>query len=196
MIIYNVRDIFRLILRITHIQPPPVELIDLFNTHNRLVLVYPHTSYWDGMIMLLYLMAYPKTMRDITFLIRPDLLKIPVVGHFLRYKGALHSTPLEIKNGGYIEHLVRYLNSRDRYQFLISPKGTVRKSPWRSGWYYITKQTNSKIACLGFDYIRRQLMVSEIYNMDELPQKDELEKTLKMFMKTTNPCNPQNEEYY
>jgi len=180
-------------------KPPPKELLEIMKTHKKMVIVYPHTSHYDGWLMILYRKAYPEFGNHIKFLIRPDLTEIPFIGNVLINNGAMPSTFIQIKNGGRTKEIIDYLNTQSKFHFLISPKGTIQKSDWKSGYYYITKGTNSHIMALGFDYSKGEIVFNEPYPLlggdDMFPSEDNLRVILQNQLKNIPQRNPNNVEY-
>jgi 1-acyl-sn-glycerol-3-phosphate acyltransferase len=162
----------------------------------RIVLVFPHTSYMDFVIMFLYKKANPELMKNIKFLMNPAFLDKPILGPFLMSQGAIPSTPREKKNGGKTQHIINYLNNLKEYQFLISPKGTINKGEWRSGYFYITEGTKSLITVAGLDFKKGEVVVTPPQNIDvPLMDRENLEVWLKSKMKSISQRYPKNVEY-
>jgi 1-acyl-sn-glycerol-3-phosphate acyltransferase len=162
-------------------------------------MVYPHTSYYDGTIMLLYKKAYPDFGANIKFLIRPDLTEIPLLGKFLVKNGAIPSTFIQLKNGGRTKEIIDYLNTQSEFCFLISPKGTIRKSEWKTGYYYITKGTGAYIMALGLDYLKKEIVFNDVYPVrgDDInfPPEEYMRSYLQYQLRSIPQINPQNIEY-
>ena len=45
--------------------------------------------------------------------------------------------------------------------FLISPKGSILKKDWKSGYYYISKQINVPIIAVGLDYEQKTIYIGK-----------------------------------
>lgn len=180
-------------------KPPPDGLEKLFSTYKRIVIVYPHTSHYDAILMLLYKKAYPNFGKRLKFLIRPDLTEVPLLGNFLMKEGAIPSMFIQIKNGGRSREIINYLNTQDSFCFLLSPKGTIRKSEWKTGYYYITKGTGSYIMALGLDYKKREIVYNEVYpykgNDINFPSEEYMRNYLQYQLRNIPQINPENVEY-
>jgi 1-acyl-sn-glycerol-3-phosphate acyltransferase len=189
----------RFLLKNSGWKPPPDRLVEIMNEHKKLVIVYPHTSHYDGLLMILYKKAYPDFGRHIKFLIRPDLTEIPLLGKFLISNGAIPSTFIQIKNGGRTKEIINYLNTKDEYKFLISPKGTIRKSEWKTGYYYITKGTGSYILALGLNYKTGEIEYNDPYPLKgddkDFPSEENLRNILQSQLKNIPQRTPWNVEY-
>lgn len=180
-------------------EPPPKELMDIMQSHKKLVMVYPHTTHWDGVLMILYKKAYPEFGKHLKFLIRPDITEFPILGSFLVENGAVPSTLIHIKNGGRTRQIVDYLNSIESFHFLISPKGTVRKSPWKTGYYYIAKGTDAHIIAIGLDYSSKKIIFHEPYPISagssEFPTEEYINYYLKEQLRPIPQYYPERVEY-
>ena len=114
---------------------------------DRAIAVFSHSSYWDFFFMLVYMMAYPELGENLYVLIQPHVFKY--FGFFLRRIGGISSSPLEQKQAGTTERIINVLKEKEKFLFLISPKGSIKLRPWRSGYYHIAKELN----CFVFTFL-------------------------------------------
>jgi hypothetical protein len=63
---------------------------------------------------------------------------------------------------------VNSLKDRDECLFLISPKGTIVKREWRSGYYHVARELDANLRVAGLDYEHKRVVVS-----DEISSKEE-----------------------
>jgi 1-acyl-sn-glycerol-3-phosphate acyltransferase len=149
------------------------------NKHDRIVLVFSHTTYADFYILILYILAHPNRINTIRTLIKPQPFEY--AGSLLTKMGAIPSTKVEDKNGGAVNRIVSDLTQSDKFIFLISPKGTILNKPWRSGYYHIAKSLHAPLMVAGLDYETKRVIVSnEIsYNNDEPTIRDFLQDKIK-----------------
>jgi len=168
----------------------------ILRKNNKLVVIFPHTSYWDSTLMIFFRLAYPETLSHLLFLIRPDFLSIPIFGKFLVKLGAIPATCINKKNGGRTKEIIDYLNTKKKFLLAISPKGTTHKAPWKNGWYHVTKGTEALITAVGYNYKEKRVIIFDPQNSgcNLLPQ-DKLEIWLKERLTTLPQKNPQNLEY-
>ena len=148
--------------------------------------------------MVLYRLAFPDLLGELVFLIRPDVMDIPLFGRFIKGIGGIGSSCVHKKNGGRTEVIVDHLNSKTKFRFAISPKGTIANTPWKSGYYHITKGTGAKITVVGYDYVNRYIRIFTPQEEDiKLISQEELEEWLKVRMRSLSELqqNPQNVEY-
>ncbi|HET7771425.1 MAG TPA: 1-acyl-sn-glycerol-3-phosphate acyltransferase [Chloroflexota bacterium] len=120
-------------------------------TAEKFVLVAaPHTSNWDGLILVLcgFALAMP-----LVWLGKRELFKGPA-GWALRRLGGIaldRAAPAEA-----VREATRALAARDRVALAIPPEGTRKRAPqWKMGFYVIARHARVPIV-LGFvDYRRR-----------------------------------------
>lgn len=128
--------------------------------HNRTVLIYAHSSYMDFFIVLLYIFSYPdRLINNLKILVQPRPFKY--FGWFLRYIGGIPASRLEDRNGGAVSRIAEELKPFNEFLLLISPKGTISKAPWRTGYYHIAKALDVPLMIGAFDYEKRISCVSE-----------------------------------
>jgi len=144
-----------------------------------LVIVFSHTSYYDFFILLLYMLAYPTELSHFKVLIAPKYFNKfkPILERF----GAISSTPLENKNGGSIERIVNILDNCRPFAFLISPKGSIKKLEWRTGYYHIAQKLKVDFRVVGVDYETKSVCASNkiSYLNDEPTIKSQLYNELR-----------------
>lgn len=156
----------------------------------KLIMLFSHTSYFDFILLLLCLFIYPEIRSKIYAIVKPQL--IDNYGFLFKYFNFIPSTRLEDTGNGFVKKTSEKLNSLSSFYLLISPKGTIKKSPWRSGYYWLAKQLNANIIVIGPDYQNKKIVFQNIYSVDDM-SKDFLEYTLKYDMSLIHPINPQYE---
>lgn len=129
--------------------------------HERLVLVFSHTSYVDFYILALYLMAYPDKLPFIRVLVKPQPFEY--AGWLLRRFGAIPSTRIEERKGNGVQRIVQELQTLPRSVLLVSPKGTIVKHEWRTGYFHIAQQLHAPIRVTGLDYELKRVVMSKDY---------------------------------
>lgn len=162
--------------------------LKIIEKHPRIVCVFSHTSYYDFLLLLLYYFSHPQ-LCHLKTLIKPDYFK--TIGYLLRLIGGIPATHINDKNGGAVNRIVEELLQEEKSHFLISPKGTILRGEWRTGYYHIAKQLQCPLVAIGLDYELKQITVCNpilsIY--DEYHVKDLLYKDLS----TIVPLHPEQE---
>ena len=112
------------------------------------VIVFPHTSYWDLLIWIIFfeknmfLLANPNYYNWATKWIYTALNLIP-------------STCLEETGLGFVRQLIqRFKGNED--SIILSPKGTIKKKKWKTGYYYIARELGVKIYPFILDFEKRE----------------------------------------
>jgi hypothetical protein len=170
------------------------ELLDesIFNQitkYDRSVLVFSHTSYSDFYILILYLLAYPHRLHYVRTLVKPQ--PFAYAGPLLRKLGAIPSTKIEDRNGGAVKRIIEDLKQWDKCIFLISPKGSIVKREWRSGYYHIAKELNATLMVAGLDYEKKCVLVSPEISHSE--GEDKVREVLLEELKKIVPRFPEGE---
>jgi 1-acyl-sn-glycerol-3-phosphate acyltransferase len=155
-------------------------LINTLLPKKRYIMVFSHTSYYDFTIMLLYKFAYPHYFSDLKVLIKPDYFETSIGNYLLTSIGGIRATHIDNRNGGATHRIVEQLQNQDSFKFLISPKGTILKGDWRTGYYHLAKQLNAQFVAVGLDYQFKHIYMGKpILNIYDEPHiKDLLYKDL------------------
>lgn len=180
-------------LKIIHLigwQDMPLDVQKRLIKYDRVVLVFSHTSYVDFYIFLLYILAYPKAFANLKFLVKPQ--PFAYFGYFLRKMGAIKSTKIEERNGQGVERISTELDSMGKFLFMLSPKGTICKREWRSGYYYIANNTKAKMMAGGLDYEKCCVYLSIRYK-DWYTKLPAAENFLKQELYNIVPLFPEEE---
>jgi 1-acyl-sn-glycerol-3-phosphate acyltransferase len=119
------------------------------------VVVYPHTSNWDFVVMILAKWALGV---PIAFWGKDSLFKIPLFGRWLRWLGGV---PVERTAAGgvvgqMVAHLRRCKEAGTYFWLGLSPEGTRKRIPgWRSGFYQTALGADVPLALVKLDYARK-----------------------------------------
>lgn len=134
------------------------------NNYEHIICVFSHTSYYDFIMMLLYKFGYPDKLNNLKILIKPDYFQY--IGSFLNYIGGIPSTNIASKNGGATERIVNILKMQP-CKFLISPKGTILKGEWRTGYYHIAQKLNAPLIAIGLDYEKKNIFIGNLIHNNQ-----------------------------
>jgi 1-acyl-sn-glycerol-3-phosphate acyltransferase len=121
------------------------------------VLVAPHTSNWDFVIGL----AFRSKLNLIRarYLGKAELFK-PPFGFLFRKLGGFPVNRSE-KNK-LVGQVVELFNTHDSLVLVLSPEGTRKKvERLRTGFYHIAKKAAVPIVMTGFDFEKKQAIISE-----------------------------------
>lgn len=172
---------------------PTKQQFHQFNKHPRSIIVFSHTSYADFFILIIYLLAFPKQLKNVRVLIKPDPFEYKIGDYILRKLGGIPGTKVTEKNGGATNKIIEELNKQEKFNFLISPKGTIVKHDWKNGYYFIAKELKARLLTAGLDYEKKSVVVTEGINYDE--DKDKIEQVLKEQLSSIVPLFPKDEIY-
>lgn len=187
-----VRFIAQFILRLMGWDPYiPSGLLRIMRVYPRLILVYSHTTYWDYFFFLLYMIQYNDIRKKVMVLVREDLYKRKVVGAFIRFFGGIPAPSIHTKDNGTLNSLLKSLDEKNSFLFLISPKGTRECREWRTGWYHLGHQSRSTFVPLGFNYITHELQHDQVCN----GTFEAVQTQLKYSLRFITPLHPSKAEY-
>ncbi len=116
-------------------------------TDRYVVIGYPHTSNWDFLVTLLFMIAEGVPIR---LLGKASLFRGPV-GVLMR---ALNAIPVDrSKRNNLVDQVADLFAEHESLIIGISPEGTRKRSPrWRTGFYYIALKAQVPIVLAFLDY--------------------------------------------
>ena len=81
------------------------------------------------------------------------------LGPCLRRVGCIEATKVEDQNGGAVERITNTLKNEKKVLLLISPKGTIIKREWRSGYFFLAQNLSADLVAIGPDYERKKMCI-------------------------------------
>jgi 1-acyl-sn-glycerol-3-phosphate acyltransferase len=119
-----------------------------------IIIVAPHTSYWDFIYGQLGFYSKGKTAKII---IKKEFFKFPFKWILLKTGGV----PIDRGNTlSLINQLVRLLKESDDFILTITPEGTRKKTKnWKNGFYFISEQADIPIVIGKIDYKKKELTI-------------------------------------
>ena len=150
-----------------------------------IIAVAPHTSSWDFPVGV----ATRSILRiqKAKFLGKSQLFK-PPYGWFFR---ALGGHPVERSTShDMVDQVVKIFNRHDEFVLALAPEGTRKKvEKLRTGFYYIAKGAQVPIVPVGFDFHKKEIVVSApLYTTNDMDA--DMEKILS-FYRTIKGRNPE-----
>jgi len=127
--------------------------------------VYPHTSNWDFVNLLVAKWAIGIPVR---FWGKDSLFRFPLFGRWMRSLGGV---PVERTSAhGVVAGTVAQLEqarARDEYFWLaVAPEGTRKYIPgWRSGFYRVAVQAGVPLGLVRVDYRLREVKVTDFIRL-------------------------------
>jgi 1-acyl-sn-glycerol-3-phosphate acyltransferase len=143
-----------------------------------IVIAEPHTTNWD----LLFLLgaAYSLGIR-INWVGKKSIFKFPV-GGIMRAMGGL---ALDRSKSGMVDAMSKVVLRESKIRLIISPSGTRKHGQfWRSGFYYIAKQTNIVIVCGFLDYKNKVAGLGDTIHVSD-SVKNDMDKIRKFYSNIT-----------
>ena len=124
------------------------------DTGKLVLIVAPHSSWWDGFWGLLVKVAIGANVR---FMAKRELFA-PPLGGLLR---ALGGMPIDRSAAaGVVEQMVAQFTRRDALWLGIAPEGTRKVVPrWKTGFWHIARGAGVPILPVAFDYPTRTIVI-------------------------------------
>lgn len=113
-------------------------------------LAVPHTSNWDGFLLLMLAQSIGLRMR---WMVKDSAVKGPL-GALLRALGAV---PIDrSRKTNMVEQMIEQFQANDEFVLFIPPEGTRAHADfWKSGFYHIALGANVPVAPAYLDYGRK-----------------------------------------
>lgn len=134
-------------------------------TNQGVLIVYPHTSNWDAVVVYIAKWAMGLPLR---YWAKAGLFKIPLFGAWLRSFGGI---PIERNSArGMVGDTVAQMREaaeRGEYFWLaLAPEGTRGYvDGWRSGFYRVAVQAGVPLGLLRLDYAQREVRVTDFLRL-------------------------------
>lgn len=129
------------------------------------VAVYPHTSNWDFVVLILAKWAIGVPVR---FWGKDSLFRVPVFGRWLRWLGGV---PIErTRAHGVVAQAVEVFRAHREqgayFWLALSPEGTRKAiGGWRSGFYRTALAAGVPLGLARLDYGRREVHVTDFIRL-------------------------------
>lgn len=119
-----------------------------------------HSSYWD--ILVVWLFSFTPGFRNVYSIAKPQFREWyywPVRSQM----NFIYAPRLEERGTGSIDVIYSQFEAiqETSKHILLSPKGTIQKRPWRSGYYYLAKKAGLKIYPLLINYSYRTISIGD-----------------------------------
>ena len=124
------------------------------------VILAPHTSYWDFIIGKLYLSAMGINNNT---LMKKEAFFFPF-NIILKTLGAV---PVDRKNkkSNMVAQIAKRIKQQDELNLFIAPEGARKKrNHWKKGFYHIAKQSEVPIVMSFIDYKNKEVGIQGVVN--------------------------------
>ena len=123
--------------------------------------VYPHTSNWDFIVLVIVKWAVGIPVR---FWGKDSLFRIPLFGRWLRWLGGIPVARTS-SQGVVADTAARMAAAREQGEYFwlaLAPEGTRKRIPgWRSGFYRTAVQAGVPLGLVKVNYARREVTVRD-----------------------------------
>jgi len=121
-----------------------------------IIIVAPHTSWWDFPLGLIVRGAMGK---DIKYLGKHTLFK-PPLGWIFKSLGGIPVN--RSKSTNMVDQVVDHFNKRDEFQVVLAPEGTRKKvDKFKTGYYFIAKAAKVPIIMIQFDFENKIIRIRD-----------------------------------
>ena len=122
------------------------------------VIVAPHSSWWDGVWGLLFRTALGV---NVSFMAKRELFAGPL-GWVLRRFGGI---PIERRaSHGVVQQMVARFAENDRLWLGLTPEGTRKRvTKWKNGFWHIARDAGVPILPVYFDYPSRTMGLGPLF---------------------------------
>jgi 1-acyl-sn-glycerol-3-phosphate acyltransferase len=129
-----------------HFLPPPLEITQA------VMVVAPHTSNWDFLTMLFYVVP----AADRTYWLGKHVLFWGPFKWIMRW---LHGIPVRRDiSTNLVQQAAQEFDKHENLFLAITPEGTRKKRDyWKSGFYYIALQADVPLLLVYLDYARKEV---------------------------------------
>ncbi len=123
------------------------------------LIIAPHTSNWDffigwGARSILELKS--------NFLIKDSIIKLPVIGSFVRSIGGRAVD--RSRNTKMVDQIAEMYERESQFVITITPEGTRSFVPeWKTGFYRIAMKANVPIQMVAFDFEQKKVFFRELF---------------------------------
>lgn len=131
------------------------------------LLMAPHTSRWDGLLLIL---SGGALKMPINWIVARDALN-PILLPIVKRIGGVPISRTKSQN--VVQTMVNEFATRDSLAMAIAPMGMTRYSErWRSGFYRIAMQADVPVVFSYLDWGAKRLGVSDPYKLTGDPSTD------------------------
>jgi 1-acyl-sn-glycerol-3-phosphate acyltransferase len=149
--------------------------------------VAPHTSNLDFFVGVLA-RAFIKEIKDSKFLGKKELFQ-PPFGWIFRVLGGY---PVDrSRKSNLVDAIVEIFDSKERFIIALAPEGTRKYvGKLKTGFYYIAQKANIPIVMVGFDYVKKEVIISQPFYTGKSIKTDM--PLIMKFFKGISGKNPKN----
>lgn len=184
----------KIVLFITGWSDLDKEEMAFYQSIDRKIVIFTHSTTFDYPITLLIQLCYSEINNDIFILMKPQMFEY--LGSLWSKLGCIPSTRVEERNGQAVERICKVLNGREKFSLLLSPKGTVKKRNWRTGYYYLAQELNVPIIVVGLDYNKHKPVINKKIITVASKEIHVVQKEIIDLFQSINCLHPENEYIY
>lgn len=144
----------------------------------------PHTSSWDAILAIAFLLA---TGLDFRWMAKKEAFAHPL-GGFMRWLGGVpvdRQAPKDL-----VQQMIDEMNRNEKFVLVITPEGTRKKvERWKTGFYRIALGAGVPIAIAYADFPRRVIGIGPV--IQPSGDVDGQIAEMRAFLRTITPRHPE-----
>ncbi len=158
---------------------------EMHNAKKFMVILAPHTSYWDFLTNMGTMLALG--IRNRWFV--ADVFCWWPAGYFMRWMGAI---PIDRSSSqDLVSFTIGKFADHDELILALYPEGTTRKAEkWKTGFWHIARGADIPIQFLAVDYEKRACVFGPVIQLSDNIKADM--KKIQAFFKDVTPKTPEN----
>jgi len=151
------------------------------------ICIFTHTSYADCIIGGIYRIAegmpwYAGITEEY----------FPYFGLIFRANNCIPVPNKPTIKNGFVNFIIQYFkNYKDDWAFCLDPEGSLRLSPWRTGWYWMAKGLNVPVTTHSYDFHDHCVKYGPRFNLDDYSAIEDLETDIKNSMNNITALYPE-----
>lgn len=168
-------------------------LREAFLMNPKLILLFPHSSNFDLIMAGLYL-SYDPEVHSVRKYIR-TVIDVKNLNNPLVSATSIYLNPIAVdkKCKGATDKICKRLLEDKRFMLMISPKGRMVNSEWKTGWYHIAKELDAAVIVAGPDFEKHKMVCPYPALRISDMTLEEATDIMKERMKDIAPHIPENE---
>ena len=136
-----------------------------FPAKQGVMVVYPHTSNWDFVVLLLAKWAIGM---DAKFWGKDSLFRVPVLGAWMRWLGGLPVNRQSTQGmvGSMVQEFAHSQNNDAPFWLALAPEGTRKWTPgWRSGFYRVATEAQVPLGICSVNFQKKTIDVTHFHRL-------------------------------
>lgn len=163
--------------------------------NKKIIILFPHTTKFDFVLTILFYFANFRSELDPYVIVKPQIIE---KFSFLEKFNFVSATRREDSNRSFIKTMTNHFKDKNEFSIFMSPKGTVAKAEWKTGFYWLATQIDANFVVMGLDYLSHNIkmypLIPRTNLTGELKSMQQIKEEALVCMNEVHPMNPNTEE--